>query len=843
MKIRGPIVSSRLFTLFGAMALVTLFQNCDTGFSLQDNNAFTLPSVVEPPSDLALKGQQLFEKNCAACHFDLEKTDKKGRSAQEIDTAIRTVSPMNMLASLSISDINAIVAALAPPPVVVIPNPGGGNPDPGGGNPDPGTGNPDPGGGNPGTGNPDPGTGNPQQPPVVYKYSCVNPTTRGIANTGIRRLTKNEISNSLNDLIGSNIMTRTAVKAAMASIPNETPGDIVKEFQASHAGQHVDGLLNLNEAIADAVLASAADKGRIFGTCANSNLDNNCVTNFINNMGMRILRRPVSDQRRAELMNMYTSANSGDSGLKGLLMSMLLSPEFIFHMEMGRTTCSNILPSPVTIASNNSAVVFDGDGATQVPGKSALTTNGWLVFQIPASSITSAYQQVVVTAHGNAVNGAAPVFSINVNDGPVAQNVQVSAASNEFVYSFNVARNQPLKVGIYYSNGTDGRVLNVSSVTLRATSNDPGGNCQVIVANNGRTVLDDYEIASRISFSVTGSTPDAALLTAAGALQLRTVAGVRTQVERLLGTAGARSRLDAITDAWLVTGAIPDPSPILANAAGISGTGLKDEARRELGDYVNYMILDQEADVKTFMSAKVGFPRTARMAAIYESGIAQGNTPVPLTKGHGGLLLRASVLLSGQVASSPILRGVYVRKRLLCDTLASPDFATVTQRTQELGIIDRTKYNGRQVAEIITAPVACAACHTAINPLGFVLEAFDPLGRARQTETVYNNNGQVIATHNLDLSVVDAFIEANGKKAVNNAQDLLQGIAESSKVRSCISERFYSHARLRSVSNSTDGCALSEVEVALAQGKSVKEALILSIANEDIFWRKAVGGQ
>jgi hypothetical protein len=186
---------------------------------------------------------------------------------------------------------------------------------------------------------------------------------------------------------------------------------------------------------------------------------------------------------------------------------------------------------------------------------------------------------------------------------------------------------------------------------------------------------------------------------------------------------------------------------------------------------------------------------------------------------------------------------VYVRKRLLCDNLSSPDFATVAQRTKELGEIDKTKYSGRQVAETLTSPQACASCHTSINPLGFVLEAFDPLGKPRTRETVYDAMGKVIAQHNIDLSVVDAFIEGSAKNPMNSAQELLDGVANSSKIRSCISERFLGHSRMRSVANATDGCALAEIETALAQGLSVREAFIRSIANEDIFWRKAVGGQ
>lgn len=821
-----PIATRKLIVVLSAIPLVTLFQNCDTGFNLKDGVSLSGPIGAGPivNEEQVQLGKTLYSSRCAACHQGFEDSTKHRKTASEINIAINSVPSMSFLRVLSESEIRAIAVALNS---LTPPTTGGGDGGNGNGN---GNGN--------GTGNGDGG-----ETELPMKYACLNPSTRGIGNTGIRRLTKTEISNSLRDIFGSAIMDKASVKAALASVPSESPGDIVKEFQASHSNQHIESLIGLTEAIAESVMASATDKNRIFGSCASSNLDNNCVTNFISNMGLKIMRRPITDQRRTELLAMYQSASTGDRGLKALLMSMVLAPEFVFHMEMGRTSCTTVLPSPLVVSSTNPFVFFDPDGGTRESGSASLNRNGWLVWQIPASSVGNTYQQVVVTASGMPGANVYPQFSINVNDGAVATDVTVTGSSAEYTFTFAVPKNQAVKVGLYYSNSGNGRTLNVSSVSLKATSNDPNGNCQAIAPNNGRTLLDDYEIASRISYSVIGSTPDSELLQAAANQSLRTIAGVRTQVERLLTNSAARARLDQITDAWLLTNAIPDPNPALASVAGIQANGLKEEAKREVQEYMSYMVLDRQANVKTLMTEKIGFPRTARLASIYGSGIAQGSTPVNLTQGHGGLLLRASVLLSGNVASSPILRGVYVRKRLLCDNLASPDFAVVDQRNQELGIIDRTVYSGRQVAEKITAPQACASCHTSINPLGFALEAFDPLGKARTEELVYNGMGQVIARHNLDLSVVDAFIEGVGKKPLAGAQDLLDGIANSSKIRSCISERFYSHARLRSISNSTDGCALLEVETALAQGLSVKEAFIRSIANEDIFWRKAIGGQ
>jgi hypothetical protein len=313
---------------------------------------------------------------------------------------------------------------------------------------------------------------------------------------------------------------------------------------------------------------------------------------------------------------------------------------------------------------------------------------------------------------------------------------------------------------------------------------------------------------------------------------------VRPHARRLIATPAARRQLQAVLDAWLNLEAIPTPHPALAARAGIDGAGLADEARKELLEYASYQILDQDADVASLMSAAIGFPRSERMAKLYGSEIADGDQPVALPEGHGGMLLRLAPLLSGQLSSSPILRGVYVRKRMLCDALPSPDFSIVNSRLKMFEAQDRTKLSTRQAVTQITSEGACPTCHTQINPIGFALERFDPLGQPRDEEIVFDPTGAEIARHPIDTHVTEANLEPGLPSELDGAEQLNGALAQSAKVRACIAERFYSQARLRAPSEG-DHCALSEVEALLRDGGTVKEAWLQSVVNRELFVRQA----
>lgn len=664
-------------------------------------------------------------------------------------------------------------------------------------------------------------------------FSCTKPELRGQGRPSIRRLTRDELLDSMEALVGSAIMQQNAVQLAASQIPSETPaeasGDLVREFQNSHSFDHAQGIFNTARAIADALSADPASLTRIFGNCAPTATEA-CASAFLNAQATRILRRPLDAARKTALLAAFSAEGAGVAGLKVVLTSLLQAPEAVFHLEPARRTCSGGASSAFNW--DDASVFFaPSGGAPKVGAQETLTAGGWYVWQVPGTRISDDFSVLTLSVVGGGKDTL--VLDVNLNDAPLIKGAQVRSGAGELTTVVSVPKGSNTKIGVSFTNPASGRSLQLRKVTL---SN--AGICSDAKPANGRVLIDDWAVASRVAYALTGRGPDADLLVAASKNALRNAAQVRPHAERLLKTPAARRQLEMVMDAWLQLSDLPEPTDVIATAAGIDPAGLAKEARQELLDFVTYVAFDRDGDVETLLSEPVGFPRSERMSKLYGSATATGDKPVELPNGHRGLLLRVAPLLSGQRAASPILRGVYVRKRLLCDTLPSPDFSIISAREMALHAADPARSSMRQIVTEITAPNGCMSCHAMINPIGFSLEEFDPLGRPRTVEVAYNDKDQVVAMHPIDTVVDAANIEPGGPDTLDGADALNRALEQSLKVRACLAARFFSTAQLRPLSDA-DSCAVAAVESALQEGKSLREAWLNAVVNEDLFYRKA----
>ena len=105
---------------------------------------------------------------------------------------------------------------------------------------------------------------------------------------------------------------------------------------------------------------------------------------------------------------------------------------------------------------------------------------------------------------------------------------------------------------------------------------------------------------------------------------------------------------------------------------------------------------------------------------------------IPLKRGQikGGLLSQSAVMLTtaNGVDTQPVLRGVWVLENILGSPVSDPpnDVPALTPDTQGAT-------NPRELLSKHTAVASCASCHKKIDPLGFLFENFDPVGRWRST--------------------------------------------------------------------------------------------------------------
>lgn len=356
----------------------------------------------------------------------------------------------------------------------------------------------------------------------------------------------------------------------------------------------------------------------------------------------------------------------------------------------------------------------------------------------------------------------------------------------------------------------------------------------------GRTKLTVWEVASRLSYRIIGSMPDALLRAAAANGSLQDLAVVEAQVKRLLKTPRGRENILKIFSQSLGLANMQQPYSFHAAQLGINDTAaFRQELADEMLDYLQYMILDSHSTFNDLMTSKVAFPRSAAMQKIYGTAslwTGIGSPPVA-SNGQLGLAMRAAVLTENRKATSPITRGVFVRRKLLCEVLPSPDSNSVTEQEIAVGVLDPLVYSGREIVSRKTDSPKCMGCHSRINPTGFALEGFDPVGRPRTTEIVYNASHEQIGSHPVNDQVDNLMFESGKTLPSRSPADFAGGLQTSPAAMACFGQQIFRFSRLQ-VEQEADSCLLSDLENGIRSGDSLQNILIKSFANSDIFYRK-----
>lgn len=235
--------------------------------------------------------------------------------------------------------------------------------------------------------------------------------------------------------------------------------------------------------------------------------------------------------------------------------------------------------------------------------------------------------------------------------------------------------------------------------------------------------LTQYEIATRLSYFLHGTTPPDWLLDAAGSGQLGSTQGVRTAAERLMGEARAQGRVQRFHALWLGYTRLPQ-TPALAAAMQAESDAL-----------VKKVIFDDRRTWFDLFNAQETWADAA-LAAHYNlpGAPATGSAWIPYTgTRRRGLLSHGSVLSAGAKFSdtSPTQRGIFVRTRLLCSEVAPPPPSVNADQPP-------TSTNGSPCKKDRYAVHAstgnCASCHQSLDPVGFGLENYDQAGRFRATD-------------------------------------------------------------------------------------------------------------
>lgn len=251
--------------------------------------------------------------------------------------------------------------------------------------------------------------------------------------------------------------------------------------------------------------------------------------------------------------------------------------------------------------------------------------------------------------------------------------------------------------------------------------------------------VSDFELATRLSYFLWSSSPDPVLRSIAAEGQLHQPEVLRAQVRRMLGDDRARRLALEFGCQWLGVrdiATMDEKSERHFPTFHLVRSAMQEEATLFFTD-----LFQRNGSVLSLIDAKHTFVNRA-LADHYGFAVTSDEwTRVSLDdhRERGGVLGFASTLSkqSGASRTSPILRGYWVSEVLLGERLPKPPKGVpVLPEETKQGLTER------QMTQRHSSDERCAHCHQRIDPIGFALEGFDAIGRARSKDAV----GQSIDT-------------------------------------------------------------------------------------------------
>lgn len=294
--------------------------------------------------------------------------------------------------------------------------------------------------------------------------------------------------------------------------------------------------------------------------------------------------------------------------------------------------------------------------------------------------------------------------------------------------------------------------------------------------DDGLVPLDPYEQASRLSFLLWSSTPDAALLAAAADGSLATPDGVAEQVARMLADPKARRGLRTFHEQWLDVRRLQTIGKDDIRYPWWTGE-LLTAMEEEPGRFADHVVFDGEGTLEALLTSNEA-PIESTLAGLYGAEAPPDGewALVALDPDERAGILTQGNFLAGHghlVHPSPVLRGKFVLERLLCAPVGTPG-ADVDTSPPTVEEFPEPTTNRERYAQHAT-DAECAVCHDAMDPIGFGFEGYDTTGAVRTEDNGFpiDDSGALSGT------------DVDGEFA--GAVELAHILAGSEQVRLCYS--------------------------------------------------------
>ncbi|HXU81147.1 MAG TPA: DUF1592 domain-containing protein [Polyangia bacterium] len=342
--------------------------------------------------------------------------------------------------------------------------------------------------------------------------------------------------------------------------------------------------------------------------------------------------------------------------------------------------------------------------------------------------------------------------------------------------------------------------------------------------------LDPYEMASRLSYLLWGSMPDAALFAAADAGKLSTREEVKAQAQRMLGDPRTARMVSTFTNEWLRLDEIGDIEK-QAEPYPAFKPELREAFKGEMEAFFNEVLWKGDGKLDTLLTAPYTFVNEP-LAAYYGMKGVTGSTfqRVQLDpKQRAGFLTQGGLLsvlgVNDGGLNSLVYRGLFVRERLFCQPVPDPP-----PDAQSMNPPVTPATTARESSVARQAIALCGGCHALMDKIGLGFENFDGIGLYRTVD----KGKPVDATGELTATDVDSTFDG--------AVQLAGKLAASKDAHACLGTQWFRYGFGREETKE-DSCALDSLRsVAITSGGNFKE-LLLALTQTDTFLLRSKGDQ
>jgi len=306
--------------------------------------------------------------------------------------------------------------------------------------------------------------------------------------------------------------------------------------------------------------------------------------------------------------------------------------------------------------------------------------------------------------------------------------------------------------------------------------------------------LDDYAIASRLSYMLWQSMPDKELMSLAAQGKLRDREVLQKQSLRMLATDRGNDFVKHFSDQWLDLRDIDFTEPdrkLYRDFDPIVQQSMLDETNQFL-----QLMLDDNRSVTELIDSDHTF-LNSRLARYYGiegvKGDAVRKVRLEREDHRGGVITHGAILkvTANGTTTSPVLRGVWIAERLLGDHIPPPP--------QNIPAIEpdiRGATSIRDMLEKHRSDDSCATCHVKIDPPGFALENYDPAGQWRDHygSTRKKPSAEKSGPQNPAVERIDASYDLADGRHFNGIDDFRKlVISQPEKIANCVAEKLVTY--------------------------------------------------